>query len=811
MINKLSGLIIKRYKLILVLSLVVFILSLLIAVKVGMDSNMENILPHDSKSVNASNEYGKYFSSQDNVLVVVKGKSEDCESFMEALSNKLLTDRTANSVLYKFDLSSLNNYLHLYIDTESYRKLDVQLNDINSELSNFLQNKDLSSLSLLFQKRFETVPPGRQESLLNQFSKLIDSNVELTYEEQRELFSTLLFGEVELPDAKEEFITSPAKDIYLMIIKPNIDMKNFVGSVGDFFKALQHSIEDTKTTGNYSLEVGITGGALVQDHEADNAMFNNFYGTAILTFIIIILFVVISFRRLVLPLTSAYPLLLGAVLSTAVAYMLYRNLNMFSVSFAVLLLGLGIDFAVHILSRYMEERSSGLNTAEAVSNTIAKTGPGMIIGAVTTAVAFLAFLSAKFKAFTQMGVISGAGILILCAVMLLVIPSIIMLMDYGKQSKTAVKASEYRFLRPIGKIIERKPGAFIAGVLALCILLMGNVLKSDIKTDMSKIYPQDMECLEWLKLVEEEFGYNPTSLLFMVDTVEELEKVTAELSKREDIRKVDSILEYLPKDQDYKLQVVKKYNNALRSKNSAVSKNLPTGIMPIDERNLLLREDKLSIEKLPESLKENFVGKEGKLSLEVMPAVNIWENENFIRIQQSIIEASGNTPVGMPVIMNEVTHYVKNDVLRISIFCLTAIFIILFLIFKNFKAALTTMLPLAATICLTLGILPLLGSELNIFSIIAFPILIGIGIDSSVHLKHRMKSSPDSDIPHILSHTGKAIMMTNLTTLIGFGSLCFVNHPGLASFGFTVVIGMIVCLIITLTLLPSLYLVLFRR
>ena len=863
MFENLSRFIIKWYKWIFGFSIVGFVGVLFIAMNIGMDSNMEGLLPTNSESLRATKEYNQFFDSQDHVLIVVKGEAKQCEPFLEALGSKLQEEKTVNNVLYKMDMSEVEQYLPLYMDTSAYEKLGEELNDQSSPMFQFLQKKDLISLTKLFTYRLENAHQEQKEKLLTLFSKLLEGKMKLTEEEQKNLFSALLFGEIKQSTNQSQYIVSDSKKAYLMIVKPNMGMDTFIEDRTVFFDRLESSIEEIKKSSGNTVEVGITGGAFVQDYEADNSMFNGFLSTAILTFGIIILFIVLSFKRLLLPVATGFPLLLGAMLATAFAYLVYRNLNMFSISFAVLLLGLGIDFGVHILSRYLEERENGKEVQEAVAITIKETSSSMIIGAITTTIAFFSFLTAEFRAFTQMGVISGAGILLLCVTMIFIMPTLILLFDHRKGVRKAVKSSGYEFLKPVGRAIEKRPMIFILVIGIGAVSLLGNVQKVDVKTDMSKIYPQNMECLTWLAVVEEEFDYNPTTLLFMVDDLEQLESAISKLNTREDIKKVSSIIEYLPEDQGYKLEVIRRWNTGLqqtpleRTQSSSeevievfadlkeacdkasidqqgegyqVVEKLYRGLrsekaveilQSMAEKQallkdtvwdqLLLNEETLTVELLPENLRSNYVGKEGKLTAEVAPKVNIWDTENYATIASGIKEASGRNPVGLPAIMNEITGYVKKDILRISIFCFAALFLILLIMFRSAKDAGIIISTLGLTIFITLGIMPIVGIDLNIFSIIALPVLIGIGVDSGVHLLHRIKNSPDQDIAYILCYTGKAIMMTTITTLIGFGSLYFTNHPGLSSFGLVTVVGMILCLILTMTLLPSMYVVLYSK
>ncbi|MEX1376141.1 MAG: MMPL family transporter, partial [Eubacteriales bacterium] len=101
--------------------------------------------------------------------------------------------------------------------------------------------------------------------------------------------------------------------------------------------------------------------------------------------------------------------------------------------------------------------------------------------------------------------------------------------------------------------------------------------------------------------------------------------------------------------------------------------------------------------------------------------------------------------------------------------------------------------------------------EINVFSIAAFPLIIGIGIDSSIHLIHRLNEKSEQTIPSKVMHTGKAIILTGLTTIIGFGSLGAINHPGMANLGFAVVVGIAISMIYTLVIIPAGYSLIKRK
>jgi predicted RND superfamily exporter protein len=198
-----------------------------------------------------------------------------------------------------------------------------------------------------------------------------------------------------------------------------------------------------------------------------------------------------------------------------------------------------------------------------------------------------------------------------------------------------------------------------------------------------------------------------------------------------------------------------------------------------------------------------FIGKNNKFTMEISPKGNIYDKEIYTEIEEDVLNLTGRLPIGMPALMLEIIELIRTDIINIVGFCIGVIFIFLIITFKKIKIALITLIPLLTSLYLTLVSMELFNIDLNIFSIIAFPIILGIGIDSSIHLEHRIIENKES-IPYIIEHTGKAVILTSVTTILGFGSLSFSSHQGISSIGLTVVLGMSISLINSLTLLPAL-------
>lgn len=711
--NRISIFIVNHYRLILGISILLLGLSICVAGGLKTQTRMEDMLPETSDTVRAQEEFNRYFDSEESVLVVARGETGKCREYLDALAGEIADRDIASGILYKVEADEIGEWLPLYGDTALYHRLESG----------------------------EITP--------------------------REFYADLTTQGGE----GTEYLVSSDGGAYMMMVKPDLSGMDYVGARNRFFTGLTDAMDQSAVEG---VESGYTGGTFVQDYQADSVMFESLSLTTLIALVLILLLIIGSFGRVLLPLLSGLPLILGVTMAAAFAALIYGSINVFTVSFAALLLGLGIDFAVHILNRYFEERKKGADLRDAIGTTLRQTGGSIIIGAATTAFAFLAFLLARFKAFVQMSVVSGVGIVLLCLVMMGVVPALIMLVD-RKKERTAFGV-RYGFLDTLGRFSARRAVPILIVTALLMAALVFPMQKISISTDIGDIYPEKLPANEWLTVVEDEFDYNPNTLSVMVDDVRALSKAADDLRGADGVRDVASALNYLPKDQDYKVDILHQLG--------------------------LTEMRAMTVADLPQAVKDNFVGREGKLLLEIVPEGNVGDAGIYSTLKERIREATGRTPVGMPAVMNAVVEYVRSDVLLISLLCMGVILIFLLIAYRSIKTAVITMVPVILSVFATMGVMSLLGFTTTIFSVVGLPLVIGIGIDSGVHMMHRLLR--EKDVAVAVSSTGKAVIMTTLTTLIGFGSIAFSSHKGLAGLGMTVVIGMALCMVITLVLLPAL-------
>ncbi|MBN2794518.1 MAG: MMPL family transporter [Clostridia bacterium] len=562
----------------------------------------------------------------------------------------------------------------------------------------------------------------------------------------------ILYGEV----GKEGlYFSNEEKDLFLMMVRPDIESETFVSDRAAYYKEVHEVIS------LYPVITGLTGGAFIQDYEADTVAFNHMGYKVLVTLCIVVAFVIFMFRSFKLPTLALIPLIGGVVITGGFAYLFYGELNMFSVTFTMLLIGLGIDFSVHFL---MAIQSKNISSKEDILETVSYTGQSILMGAVTTSVAFLAFIIARFKAFEQMGVISGVGIMILAITTIIILPSILIVSKY-KNTPSTTQRDSFNFSG------IKKYRYWIWGIfLAFGILLFPYVMNTEVVGDMNKIYPENMPSRAYQALLSEQMDYDLDTLSVLLKKEDSLD-VIQEIMNIGSVKSINSIYDFIPPNQSESIEKLKENQIEI---------------------------SRIEIEDLPVVLKEKYIN-EDMMRIEVIPDFNIYNEQAYENLSKQIEKIAGFQPIGMAALMNEVVALTKSDIIKISVMCLIFILVTLIIIYRSLRETIITILPVLMTLYVTIGILPILNRDINIFSIASFPLILGIGIDNGIHLMHALKHKKNGQ----LTSTIKAIIITTVTTMIGFGSLGLINHPGMANLGFTLAIGMLLNFLFTLTLIPS--------
>ncbi|MED5463424.1 MAG: MMPL family transporter [Myxococcota bacterium] len=256
---------------------------------------------------------------------------------------------------------------------------------------------------------------------------------------------------------------------------------------------------------------------------------------------ILILFL-IAFRSFRQSLFAGVPLVIGIILTLAFVRLTYGQLNLITSSFISVLLGLGIDFPVHLLSRFNEFRRKGFHVTDSILMSLRTTGPGIMTGAVTTILAFLTTTTTEFTAFAELGVITSVGLLLMVLATFFVLPNLI----YRLESKRDVVKPELPGISQVTSIVTKAPALLL--ILGIIAAVAGGIGLDQIRFNYRyfDFLPQETESAQALRMLEEDLAMGPTFANVTAESVEEARELTEKLRKLPSVASVQTATDILP-------------------------------------------------------------------------------------------------------------------------------------------------------------------------------------------------------------------------------------------------------------------------
>lgn len=206
---------------------------------------------------------------------------------------------------------------------------------------------------------------------------------------------------------------------------------------------------------------------------------------------------------------------------------------------------------------------------------------------------------------------------------------------------------------------------------------------------------------------------------------------------------------------------------------------------------------------LPPELLQRFVGKRGKLLLQVAPKKAIFEHQplkEFVSQVKSIVPNA----TGEPVMVYESLTILRDAYFKAFIYAFIGISAILLICFKSIKFAVLGSLPLAVGLLLMVGGMRLIGVSFNSANIIVLPLILGVGIDSAIYIINRYRQGVETAWQVALSSAGVGVFLNALTILFSFGALMVAHHQGVFSIGAVMSLGMVANVLVFLFFLPAL-------
>lgn len=879
--------------------------------QLAIRANMKDLMPQCHPAVKEYNLLTEKFQSASNVIIAAIGKTEDLKHFADDVAPQVAAlKQYVYRVDYKVNRDFLRQHGMMLMKTKdlktsvsSYEHLGLQgfltgIND-NFEETYIADGESISNAER--ENNAITTLDGIQTWLQTMRGYLMHQDS--TAASAHEAVDQMLLG--------EEYMLSPAKDMILLTVFPKFTIDDI-----DQSTQLVHAIEDIihPAAAQYRgiEQVGMAG-AMALGVDETRVLSEDSNITSVVAFVLIILLFVVSFRRWSAPLLAGVSLLAGIIWTTGFAALAVGHLNIMTSIFGVILIGLGIDFNIHIISGYLENRAAGMDVPTAMKITFAKAGGGVLVGAFTTSLAFFTLMIAENAGMKEFGLISGTGVLLTMLSSFTVLPAWLAWLDLTRQKKIrklqvqlgTVAPQTVQYYQLINRIekksrrvaqlqtpsfwrlgslsekIGRQPVLYLSIAIALSALAMLQARHIRFNYDFMSLEPKGLTSVALQDAIIGKFNMSPDMVFVSAPSVAAARTIAQQAKEVPRIGLTNTISDYVPSDQQYQerlpyLAQIQQYlqHNAAdtlapneadmlidqlyrlednviemaqmafaggQDRVDAKAKEIAGDLtIPVAQRHRLVQQlvdliqhhptravqalnvfqahyepylrrtaasmstsDKITLDQIPDDILAQFISKDGTQFLVTMfPKEQIW-NLNFLKHFSARMHQIDQRITGTPIIYYILIVLIGEDGTLAAALTLLVIFIILLLDFRSLKFSLLTMVPLVLGTLWMVGIMEMIGMKLNLLNVMGLPLILGMGVDDGVHIMHRYRMEGPHHIKHIFSSTGKAVLITSLTTFLAFGALAFSSHRGLASLGATLAIGIITMLLATLVVLPA--------
>ena len=878
---------IKRFSSLLLLKWVSFVRSAAVAVLVAvfalaffamrytvdnlsMNTDTEDMLSEELVWRKLDQEYEKRFPQYDNnILIVVEAATPDQAGDAAALLYQRLKPEQAlfEFVYYPNALSVFRESGLLYLDTTELQDLSDSLAEVQPFLAKLARDPSLRGLFGVLTEALDAREDGEDVDL-NPILTHINAAIEALQDNRpfrmswQELMSGDNPGDAGAPGAGAEKATYRE----FIVLQPKLDYAGFFPATPAIEK-IHRLYEDLDIATSPGAQIRLTGATMLA-HEEMLSVMKGTKTAIVLALALVTVIMLVGLGSARLALVTMISLVTGLLFTAAFATLTVGELNLISVAFAVLYIGLGVDFAIHYCLRYREHLIDGADRRRALEQTSVNVGGSLFLCAVSTAIGFFAFIPTDYTGVAELGWISGFGMFISFAVTLTVIPALLSLLP--------VKPGPERPVRGC-RLIDLHPGKILGGASLLA--LASAVLLSGIRFDHNtlNLHDQDGAALMTFRQLLADNDLTPWTGITIADDAAQADSYRDQFARSDLVDKVVSIADFIPGDQDEKLYIIDEMSLLLGDLSVAAQPDAETqspaarlaalhafqeklqadgtddpvmarlrgnlsGLLAdlepslrdgVDSRlrgnggdgpeilaqleqsllaslpgrlealNASLNADYISLENLPDELKQLWLSADGRQRIEIYPKQDMQDNaalRQFVREIQSI------TPqvTGSPVNNLEASDAVAAAFKQAFLYAFIAITLMLYVLLTRKRDVFLVLIPLLMAAALTGGISVLAGLPLNFANVIALPLLLGIGVDSGIHIIHRFRTDLPEGKSILATSSARAVVVSSLTTMGGVGNLALSPHAGTASMGMLLTLGIGVTLACMLIVLPAL-------
>ncbi len=746
----------------------------------------------------------------------------------------------------------------LYLEREELEELADRLAEVQPYLAELSRDGTLRGLASMLGRgvravREGEVSPGNLEPIFEGFEQAIEAR--LAGRPYHLSWAEMLDPEPIEGNPRRRFL----------LVQPILDVTDFQPAKGAI-QEIRRLAENLGLTAENGVSVRITGDValsyeeigLVQSQAAASAL-----GSLVLVSVVL----AVGLRSLRMIAAVLATLLIGLALNLGFTTLAVGHLNMISAAFAVLFIGLGVELEIHFAMRYQELLARGRSHATALYETAGDVGSSLFLTAAATAIGFFSFIPTHFVGVAELGLISGAGILIgfLCTMTLL--PALLCL-----GPPHAPDPAQRRFAWTTQRLAElpvRYPRAVRWSALALALGTVFVLPRVRFDNNPLNVRDPSAESVQTFMDLLEGSTTSPWTVNAVAPDVASADALAERLRELDVVGRVVTLADFIPSDQEEKLGIIedvalfvaplpgpdgrvppptpqgqvealatleieigrllddgvapelapaaarlreglRRYGESLAAlpdpgESLAALQDGLLGALPEQLRILLraLEAGAVTLENLPDALVERMLAADGRVRLEIFPKQDLADHAALAAFVDGVRTVAPEIAGSASEIL-ESGRAVERALTQALLTALGAMTLVLLLVWRRVLDTALVVAPLLLAAAFTVGAAVLLRIPFNFADVIVLPLLIGIGVDAAIHMVHRARAMGGSGTNLLTTSTARAIAYGSATNVASFGTMGLASHLGLATMGQLLTVGVVLTLVCNLVVLPAL-------
>ena len=598
-------------------------------------------------------------------------------------------------------------------------------------------------------------------------------------------------------------------------------------------EAVARAVQRLDLDGQYQARVRQTG--LVPMNDAQfGALKDHAVRNTALTLGAVLLILWFALRSWRIIFAAAASLFCGLAMSAALGLYLVGTLNLISVAFFVLFVGLGVDFGLQFSVRYRAERHEYGLLRPALVSAARKAGGPLALAAAATAIGFSAFVPTAYRGLSELGEIAGLGMIIAFLTSVTLLPALLAVLNPPGETRPMGFAA----LAPVDRFLQRYRIAVVAGTLGVVVLAAP--LLYWLPFDFNPLHLQNpkAEAVATYLALRRDPQTGANAIELVKPDLKAADEAGTRLDKLPEVSLTRTLSSFIPADQDKKLAVIRQMAaklapainpaqpkiaptdqenvSALRATSGALTQfaaaspgagagaaqrlsglltRLANADPAIRQRATAafvgplrvalyglgagLQPQPVSVATLPPALKRQWVTPDGQARVQILPKGDPNDTAVLRKFVTSVRSLEPDA-TGPAVTLFEAGNTILRAFIEAGIFAIAGILLLLSITLRRLSDVLVTLLPLILAAALTLELCVILDLPLNFANIIALPLLLGVGVAFKIYYVMAWRRGRTQLVQSTLS---RAVIFSAMTTGTAFGSLWLSSEPGTSSMG----------------------------